>query len=175
MRIPITVGCLVVLISTFAGGRSIAQSADNKEGAPARACTDMNFLAGDWAVRGVDGTSDATVRVRLGGGKCYATEFWRFSQALGGGQGTCLSAYSNQKHNWTHICGVGNGDRFHFADGKSYGNEVRFVGMDLPDGVAQTFTLSSLPDGRIHELVKESSDAGKTWKTLADEYWSRKK
>jgi hypothetical protein len=175
MRIKYIFACAFALIFTVSGGHVGAQSADNKEISAAGACTDLDFLAGNWVVRGADGTSDATVRVKLGAGHCYGTEFWSFGKGLGGGRGICFLAYSNQKHNWAHICGVGAGDRYRFADGRLYGNEVRFAGEDMADGMTQMFTLVRLSDKRVHEMVKESHDGGNTWKSLADEYWSREK
>jgi hypothetical protein len=177
MRIQYTVGCVVALIFTVAGGRVSAQSADKEHVSAARACTDIDFLSGHWNVHGLaDGPMDATVRVQLSEGHCYATEFWKLSKSVGGGQGICLMAYSNQQHNWAHLCGgIGNGDRYRFSDGKLLGSELRFVGEDMVDGVTQVLSFSKLLDKQIHELVKESSDGGKTWKTIDDVYWSRTK
>jgi hypothetical protein len=171
MFIRSTLGCWVALMFVFAGGHAGAQSSDNKEISAAGACTDLDFMAGHWRVHGsAGGPIDATLRVEISQGHCYATQYWERK----GGHGICFIAYGNQQHDWAQSCGgFGNGERYRFSGGKLSGSEVRFAAEDMVGGVTRVLSVFNLPDGRVRELVKESADGGKTWKTIDDVYWSR--
>jgi hypothetical protein len=175
MRIKCILGPALALVLTLSAGHLNAQSADQKTVAATGACGDIDFFAGRWDVHGADGTLDATAHVSLGKTRCYATELLRFGKAAGGGEGFCFLAYSSQKHDWSQTCSLGNGDRYRFVDGRLEGNEMRFAGEDVGKGVTQIFSLYRLPDNSVREVFKESADGGKTWKTLVEEYWSKKK
>ena len=54
---------------------------------------------------------------------------------------------------------------------------VRFAGeIPLPDGsrkLDQT-TLTPLPDGRVHQVIQQSTDGGATWRTDYEAYYTRR-
>ena len=178
MRLKYPLGCVVALILACIGGHVRAQSADNKDISVTSACTDIDFMAGTWEVRAADGTLDATVRIDLGKGHCSSTELWSFTKVFGGAHVNCVMVYANRQHDWARLCsGFGDGDRYRSSGGKLSGNEIRFVHDDnaTVEGVMQSLRLVNLPDKRIREIISESSDGGKSWKTIDDTYYSRKK
>jgi hypothetical protein len=173
MHIKLTVAGFLALTCAFTGEHVHGQSADHKTTSSTPACTDIDFWAGEWAVRRIDGTKDATVNIKLSNAHCYAIEYWNYTKLRGAGHAICVMAYSNQEHNWEYLCGDAQGDRYRFSGGSLIGNELRFGGDDMAPGITQRFSYFNLPDGRIRELELESSDGGKTWKTNVDVYWSR--
>ena len=54
---------------------------------------------------------------------------------------------------------------------------VRFAGeIPLRDGrrILDQTTLTPLPDGRVHQVIQQSSDGGVTWRTGYEAYYTRK-
>src|ERR1700730_7959233 len=123
MRIQYALGCLVALTCAFAGGHVSAQSADKKEASAGNACTDLDFWAGEWEVRRLDGVRIATVSIKLSEGHCFATEYWNYTKIRGSGHAICFMAFSNQKYNWEYLCGYAVGSRYRFSNGELIGNE----------------------------------------------------
>ena len=176
MRFKYVFGYLAISMITCLSGQVRAQSADGKDASATSACTDIDFMAGNWEVRAADGTLDATVRIKLDAGHCHSTEYWSFAKVLGAGHVDCLMVYGNRQHDWARLCsGFGNGDRYRSSGGKLVGNEIRFVHDDnaTNDRVTQALALVNLPDKRIHEIISESTDGGKTWKVIDDTFYSR--
>ena len=165
----------IVMAAVFLFGNSLlfSQSEEKKDISTTSACTDLDFLLGDWQISNQAGTISATATVQAGPNHCYLTQTSKTSRF----DFLCLTAYSNTSHDWHMLCGSSNGGRPFYSNGVRHGDEVSFMVDDAKDPtVHHRFSFSRLPDGNVRDAQQSSNDNGRTWsKPDAGMIWKQKK
>jgi hypothetical protein len=180
MRYQLVTPVVIVTAVFLLTSPLFAQSVSKAPVTETNACTDADFWIGEWEVREPDDIKIANVSVKAHAGHCVMWEDWIWTvptERLRGnaGNGLCVLAYGDEKHDWQYDCGTDFGKRYNFVDGRLVGRELRFVDRSAAKGVIANFSYTELPDGRVRENEVESDDGGKTWKTTVDVFWNRRK
>jgi len=135
----------------------------------------LDFWEGAWDVR--DGQSDEfdgdNVISRILS-SCALRETWT---AAGGSRGESLFYFDWSKKKWKQVWVTTLGGFKEKTQVEDPAGSIRFQG-EVPQpggGVAlDRTTLTPLPDGRVRQLIEQSTDGGKTW-TKWEGVYSRKK
>ncbi len=166
---------LCFALSVFAQNQSSPSNAQP----PANPCAtrteyrQFDFWIGEWDVK-AGGQQAGTNSVQLILNKCVLLENWTGAR---GGTGKSFNIYNAARGKWqqTWVDSSGNVLEFYgeFKDGA-----MRLVGENLgPNGgkIINKLTFFPLEDGRIRQLWESSRDDGKTWTTVFDGLYIRKK
>jgi hypothetical protein len=132
----------------------------------------LDFWLGEWRVT-VNDTLDGTDRITRILDGCAVREEWT---DIDGGKGESLFYYQRATGQWkqvwvTEYAALPGGLKekrlvARFGDGG-----LRFQGeIPLGDGrsILDRTTLTPLPDGTVHQVIEQSRDEGKTWRTAFD-------
>jgi hypothetical protein len=161
-----------------------SQTSASSSAFPAHPCeTDidyskLNFWVGTWDVYdNQDGTLNGTDVVEKILHGCAIVENWR--EADGSGEGKSLFYYQKATRQWKQVWVTDAGpikEKRLVEEMKDGG--VRFQGeIAHRDGTSHLdrTTLTPLSEGRVHQLIQISRDAGKTWETEFDADYRRRK
>jgi hypothetical protein len=165
----LVVGCL------YFGGN--LEAAD----APAKPCSSaqyhqFDFWVGDWDVYNPAGKKVGENRITREEGGCLIHEHWH---GAGGGTGQSLNTYDLARGVW-HQTWVGSSGTVLIMDGGlkdgSMVLEETRPGVTHPGKmVHHKITWTPLPSGDVRQHWEVSLDGDKTWKTLFDGRYVRKK
>ena len=104
-----------------------------------------------------------------------STRIWT---GAGGFTGSSLNAYDAERRKW-HQTWVDNSGGVLLLDGEFRDGRITLAGRSAPDaqGIAalQRITWTPLADGRVRQLWESSKDAGATWTTAFDGYYTKAK
>jgi len=132
----------------------------------------FDFWIGDWEVT-ANGQLAGTNSITQTQAGCILHEHW---VGTGGGTGESFNFYDRSTDTWNQlwIDSAGNVLRLagHYVDG-----EMRFTGETLRNGntVLQKLTFFKNPDGSVRQLWESSRDGGKTWASVFDGLYTKKK
>ena len=135
----------------------------------------IDFWLGDWEVFLASGPKDGDNRIEKVLGGFAVVENWT---ELDGHEGKSWFYYYRPEKRWKQVWVTDGGsvkEKAQVADAP-VGN-VRFQGViPLKDGnkLLDRTTLTPLPDGRVRQVIEQSTDGGKTWRTGYDAYYVRK-
>ena len=167
-----SVKMLLVAATMLLSGNGLlfSQSEERKDASATVACTDLDFLVGEWDIGSAPGRV-LGVTTEAGPNHCYLTQTTANHGLF------CLFSYSNAAHDWQELCDFTNGRRQYFHNGTRHGDEISFLLDDAKDPTTQhRLSWTRLPDGNVREVQQASTDNGKTWpKTEADQLWRRRK
>lgn len=107
-------------------------------------------------------------------GGCALEEQW---SGNGGVTGSSLNTWDADRKRW-HQTWVDNTGGLLQLDGTWQDGRMVLSGQDRSAPAAQTaeqrVTWQPLPDGRVRQLWEASKDAGRTWTTVFDGFYTRK-
>jgi hypothetical protein len=158
----LTLACLV-------GGEAIAAAPPCAEGA----YREFDFWVGEWDVRDAAGKTAGVNTISNEQNGCVIVERW---QSANGGTGESFNYYDPAAGKWKQLW-VGLGILLHMEGGLSDGamrleGPLQYLGQGRITTLRGTWT--KLPDGRLRQHFEESADAGKTWTTWFDGYYTRR-
>jgi hypothetical protein len=140
----------------------------------AKARRQFDFWIGDWDVRDPSGKVVGRNRITRVHGGCALEEQWA---GHGGVTGSSLNAYDPERDRW-HQTWVDNTGGLLQLDGGWKDDRMVMSGQDAPapgaPATLQRISWQPLPDGRVRQLWEASKDAGRTWTTAFDGYYSRR-
>ena len=154
-----------ILSTVLASGAISLASAQNAK----PACTDaahrqFDFWIGDWDVFTPDGKAAGRNQIASIAGGCGIEEQWI---GAGGGSGRSLNAYDAAERRWRQFWVGGDGTVLQLA-GSFAGNVMTLENA----GNRIRFTRNG--DGTVRQVWDQSSDGGKTWKTVFDGKYVRR-
>jgi hypothetical protein len=129
----------------------------------------FDFWIGDWTVTKPDGTHAGDNRIEAVLGGCALHESWRGAK---GGTGFSYNAWSDTGKAWHQTWVDSTGGLLLLEGGLRDGNMVL---ADEQGKVFNRITWTPKPDGTVRQLWESSEDRGKTWKTVFDGLYRRKK
>jgi hypothetical protein len=166
---PNIAACALILAS-FSVGTAAAATPLCADG-PFR---EFDFWVGEWDVRDAEGKTAGVNRIASEENGCVLVERWN---SAAGGHGQSYNYYDPAAGKWKQLW-VGLGILLHMEGGLVDGS-MRLEGplQYLKEGRRTTLrgTWSTLPDGRVRQHFEESEDAGKSWTTWFDGYYTRRK
>jgi hypothetical protein len=139
----------------------------------------LDFWVGEWDVRGVKQPKDAPPsrsRIESIEGGCVIYEQYT---TPGGYSGRSFNAYDRGARRWEQFWVDNQGGLHHYVGQARDGNvhyeakDVQFAGMAAPGTVRMTF-FNAGPD-RVRQLGEQSVDGGRTWSTLYDLTYTRRR
>ena len=154
-----------------------AQQASTQPAQPCRAAAEyrqLDFWVGEWEVHGPKGKIVGTSSVQLILNDCVVFENWT---AVRGNAGKSFNLYNAQTRKWQQTWVDDQGGILVFT-GEFKDGAMRYAGESLaPDGkpVLDRLTFFPLSEGRVRQLWEQSPDGGKTWKTVFDGTYIKKK
>ena len=136
----------------------------------------FDFWIGEWEVRRPDGALAGTnvIDTLLGG--CAVRERWSSSRE---GHGTSLNSWNRIDRRW-HQIWVDDSGLFLELEGGLEGDRMVLSGVlpsrsDSTKGAQQRVTWTPLPGGKVRQLWEASEDGGRTWATVFDGVYARKR
>jgi len=178
MRKQLPILCLLYLASQHAAFAAAPSAAPPCRVLPN--ATALDFWIGDWRVTDAkDGSFQGEDQVERVLDGCGVIETWR--GAVKGDDGMSLFVFDAPARNWEQIWATQDTSR---PGGLKHKRLVavapdggtRFQGeIALPDGriVLDRTTLTPMPDGRVHQVIENSTDGGATWIAGFDAYYAR--
>ncbi|HVG17588.1 MAG TPA: hypothetical protein VNI02_00940 [Blastocatellia bacterium] len=148
--------------------------------ATARPCRDseayrqLDFWVGEWEVQGPKGKTAGSSSVQLILGDCVVFENWT---GAGGYTGKSFNLYDAATRKWKQFWVDDRGGTLEFT-GEFKDGAMRYTGESTAqDGkpVMDRLTFFPLAEGRVRQLWEQSPDKGKTWNTVFDGTYIRKK
>ncbi|HKS30637.1 MAG TPA: hypothetical protein VJS44_22615 [Pyrinomonadaceae bacterium] len=135
----------------------------------------LDFWVGEWEVQGPKGRTAGTSSVQLILNDCVVFENWT---GASGYTGKSFNLYDAQTRKWKQFWVDGQGGMLEFT-GEFRDGAMRYEGQSIAqDGkpVIDRLTFTPLTEGRVRQLWEQSPDKGKTWNTVFDgTYIKRKK
>ena len=135
----------------------------------------FDFWLGDWIVHGPAGKVAGENRITSLHKGCVLFENW---SGAGGFTGSSLNVYDAEQKKW-HQTWVDVTGGLLLLDGEWSDGKMVLAGKSAPDakGVValQRITWTPLTDGRVRQHWETSADAGKTWSTAFDGYYTKRK
>jgi hypothetical protein len=163
--------CLALLVAICFAFDSFAQSNANPCGAKPE-YRQFDFWIGEWEVT-ANGNRAGENSVQLILGKCVIFENWTGARGM---SGKSFNVYNAAKGKWqqTWVDSQGNVLELHgeFKDGA-----MRLAGEVVRNNQKTLHKLTFFPleGGRVRQLWESSQDDGKTWSTVFDGLYIRKK
>jgi tetratricopeptide (TPR) repeat protein len=135
----------------------------------------FDFWIGEWDVQNPQGQPAGTSSIQLILGGCVVFENW----TSGGGAytGKSFNLYNSTLKKWQQFWADDKGGSLEFA-GEYKDGELRYTGESLdPKGnkIMHRLTFFNLPEGRVRQLWEQSTDNAKTWTTVFDGLYVKKK
>jgi hypothetical protein len=141
---------------------------------PGAAFRQFDFWVGEWEVRNAQDEPVGRNTITLEQNGCVLIERWTSAR---GGTGLSMNHYDPLAQAWRQHW-VGLGIMLEMRGGLTDGAMVlegplQYVAENRVTMLRGVWT--PLPDGRVRQHFKESSDGGKTWTDWFDGYYSKKK
>ena len=135
----------------------------------------LDFWLGDWDVHW-RGEKVGTNRIQKVLSGCAVVEEWR---DVRGGEGRSLFYFHPVHRVWKQVWVTDRGPmKEKRLVGRYPGGGVRFQGeLPRPDGevVLDRTTLTPQPDGRVRQVIEQSTDGGSTWTVGFDAVYVRRR
>jgi hypothetical protein len=185
---------IAMLAACAAGAQSAAPAAPAAPGAPAAPAVatgvaaptapvcraaehrQFDFWLGDWTVSDANGRALGTNRIESLEDGCVMQEHW--ASARGGITGTSLTAFDVDLRRW-HQTWMDSGGNVALLDGGSIDGRIVLFGDTFGSNghLHHRNRISWIPlaDGRVRQWWEQSTDDGKTWSTVFDGYYARKR
>ena len=177
-RPPIARALLVTLALTTAASASRAASDPAPSNAPPSPCSApaahrLDFWIGQWEVKNPSGGLEGHNRIEKILGGCAILENWTEAD---GSEGKSLFYFDAPGGRWKQVWITDAGQFKEKAEVKDAPEGVRFQGeIPLRDGrrLQDRTTLTTLPDGRVRQVIEQSADGGATWRAWEGLYTRR--
>jgi len=167
----------LVLALAFCVGSACGQTPP----VPAPVNHDFDFWLGDWSVTTPDGKPAGTNRIESVAGGQGLYENWEATVQPNGqpsGNGKSLNAFNPAKNQWQQFWIGSGGNVLELAGGRVDGRMVlASAERALRDGRSVTNRITWTPnaDGTVRQRWEQSFDAGKTWQTVFEGLYTRKR
>lgn len=151
----------------------LAEIKKNAKPCPARAHRRrFDFWIGEWNVTGPGGKQAGSNRIDKSEDGCLLLENWT---AASGGTGKSVNFYDRHTGLWRQVWVDSNGGNLDLT-GDFEGESLVFKQVSSKGGNRVTFTLTftPLPEGKVRQQGRQSTDDGKSWTTLYDLTYTRK-
>jgi hypothetical protein len=153
---------------------SATSSASQQPCRASEAYRQLDFWVGEWEVHGPKGKTVGTSSVQLILNDCVVFENW---SGAGGSTGKSFNLYDAQARKWKQVWVDNQGNILEFV-GEFKDGAMRYSGESLAQNgkpVWDRLTFFPLAEGRVRQLWEQSPDQGKTWNTVFDGTYIRKK
>ena len=133
----------------------------------------FDFWVGEWDVL-VNGKPAGTNRIEKILNGCVLQENWK---SAGGGEGKSWNWFDIGDGKWHQLWLASQGTPALNLAGTFADNVMRYEGTSIGAGgvtVMNRLQFFKLPDDKIRQVWDQSTDAGKTWKTVFDGEYRRK-
>lgn len=163
---------LSALIATDASAQQ--QSAGARPCRDSQAYRQLDFWVGEWEVFGPKGKAVGASSVQLILGDCVVFENWT---GAAGYTGKSFNVYDARTRKWKQTWVDDRGGMLEFT-GEFKDGAMRYTGESVAqDGkpLMDRLTFFPLSEGRVRQLWEQSADKGKTWNTVFDGTYVRKK
>lgn len=175
----------LLALSAISASSASAQQAANpaplaqEASAAARPCSAsdyrrLDFWVGEWEVLGPKGKTAGNSSVQLILNECVVFENWT---GASGYTGKSFNIYNAQTRKWKQIWVDDRGGMLEFT-GEFKDGAMRYMGQSTAqDGkpVMDRLTFFPLAEERVRQLWEQSPDQGKTWNTVFDGTYIKKK
>jgi len=174
----------VASLLAFALAPVVTSAADEKPapapptpppGCTAREHRQFDFWLGEWTVRDASGKVVGENGITSLHKGCVLYESWT---GAGGFTGSSLNTYDADQRKW-HQTWVDVSGGLLLLDGEFRDGRMTLTGKSAPDAkgivTLQRITWTPLSDGRVRQLWESSTDAGATWTTAFDGYYTKAK
>ena len=134
----------------------------------------LDFWVGEWEVQNPQGRPAGTSSVQLILKDCVIFENWT---GVRGYTGKSFNLYNTRTRKWQQIWVDDQGGILEFT-GEFRDGAMRYTGRSTAaDGkpLQDRLTFTPLAEGRVRQLWEQSPDDGKTWNTVFDGTYIRKK
>ncbi|MCA1634380.1 MAG: hypothetical protein LC802_11975 [Acidobacteria bacterium] len=134
----------------------------------------LDFWVGEWEVQGPKGKTVGASSVQLILSDCVVFENWTGGS---GYSGKSFNFYDAKAHKWKQFWVDDRGGSLEFT-GEFKDGAMRYTGLSTAqDGkpVMDRLTFFPLAEGRVRQLWQQSADEGRTWKTVFDGTYIKKK
>jgi len=160
----------IVLASTALASTAFAQSKPSCD-TPAHHAFD--FWLGDWDVKDAKGNAAGSSHVERILDQCVIFENWTSP----GYEGKSFNTLNPKTQKWTQYWVDTAGTTAEMTGAFEDKNLVYQRDMTRRDGTPakSRMTFFNLADGRVRQLVEQSTDNGKTWTTQLDLHYTKKK
>jgi tetratricopeptide (TPR) repeat protein len=135
----------------------------------------FDFWIGEWDVQNSQGQPAGSSSIQLILGDCTIFENW--TSANGAYTGKSFNLYNSSLKKWQQFWVDDKGGVLEFT-GEYKDGELRYTGESLdPQGnrITHHLTFFNLSPTRVRQLWEQSTDGGKTWTTVFDGLYVRKK
>jgi hypothetical protein len=136
----------------------------------------FDFWIGEWDVTTsakADGSKGGNSVIQSVSGGCALLENWTSIQ---GGQGKSLNAYNPLVHEWQQYWIGQDGNVTEFRTSHFDGTSLSFLTDDGPGpNLIGRLTFTPMATDLVRQHYESSGDAGKTWTTVYDLYYHRKR
>jgi len=135
---------------------------------------EFDFWIGDWDVVDAKGNRLGQSHVELMLGDCVLLENW--SSSLGS-SGKSFNLWDAGRKRWKQTW-VDDSGGFHDYTGDFTGGAMRFDGITFGPNGQETklrMTFTPLAEGKVRQLMEQSTDGGKTWSVAFDGIYVKKK
>jgi hypothetical protein len=134
----------------------------------------LDFWVGEWEVQGPKGKMAGASSVQLILNNCVVFENWT---GASGYTGKSFNLYNAQTRKWKQIWVDDRGGMLEFT-GEFKDGAMRYAGQSTAQNgkpVQDRLTFFPLAEGRVRQLWEQSADQGKTWNTVFDGTYIRRK
>ena len=135
----------------------------------------LDFWLGEWTIGVPNEHTDATSKVSLELGDCVVVERWDGGH---GHVGENMFGYSADDKSWHGMFADSVGHVHVFVNGHAGSDSAEFVGPSKAangETVLNRITISRNGPDQVRQLWAKSSDGGKTWTTVFQGEYTRKK
>ena len=136
----------------------------------------FDFWLGDWEVTEPDGKDAGSNRIELVANGAGLLENWTGHPVPAGGNGKSLNAYNSARKQWQQFWIGSGGGVLELAGGLVNGSMV-LTGEHAVRGsqVTERITWTPNADGSVRQHWEHSADGGKSWQTVFDGVYRKKK
>jgi hypothetical protein len=124
----------------------------------------LDFWLGRWEVRNPSGGLEGTNVIERVLGGCAILEHWTDAD---GSTGKSLFYFDALGARWKQVWVTDTGQFKEKSERSDFAGGVRFQGeIPRPEGrpLQDRTTLTTLPDGRVRQVIEQSADGGATWR-----------
>lgn len=170
-------GCaLLVALCALGTGESVRAQAAQPATPPCEnaAYRQFDFWVGEWDVFVAGGRQAGTSSIQLILNKCVVFENWTGAR---GYIGKSFNFHNNQTRKWSQVWVDGAGGNI-FFEGEFRDGTLYYTATTLDAQGAKTWhklTFFNLGPDKVRQLWEQSTDDGKTWNTVFDGEYRRKK
>ncbi len=163
---------LVALLTSVAGAASAQQA---PAGCASALHRQFDFWAGNWTVTDSAGRvpyGQNTISIEEQG--CLLHEHWTGSR---GGTGQSVNFHSTSTKQWTQVWVGSDGTTLHLEGGlRGASMELQGAGLGSKGELTvERITWTPLPDGRVRQVWRQSTDGGTTWTVSFDGWYARQR